>query len=150
MEQDKRINKFISDSGLCSRREADHAVRDGRVTVNGMTATVGMTVSEGTDVRIDGKRISERPSAVLIAVNKPVGIVCTSFPAEKNNIVDFVNHKERIFPIGRLDKDSEGLILMTNDGNLVNRIIRSRYAHEKEYVVTVDKTITKAFIQKMG
>jgi len=145
-----RINKFISDSGFCSRREADMDIEDGKVTVDGVVATVGMLVSGDQDIRVDGRRVTSTARTVLIAVNKPVGIVCTSEMREKDNIVDFVNYPKRIFPIGRLDKDSEGLILMTNDGDLVNRMMRARYVHEKEYIVTVHKTITKAFIEKMG
>ena len=124
-------------------------VEDRRVTVDGSAATIGMSISKDQEVCVDGKRIGSAPKMILIAVNKPKGIVCTTKDTEKNNIVNFINYKERIYPIGRLDKDSEGLILMTNDGNIVNRMMRSRYAHEKEYVVTVHRTITKAFIEKM-
>jgi 23S rRNA pseudouridine2604 synthase len=144
-----RINKFLSDSGFCSRREADRAVEDGRVTVDNVTAEKGMIVSYDQDIRIDGKKLNGRTGDVLIAVNKPKGIVCTTESDEKNNIVRFINYRERIYPIGRLDKDSEGLILMTNNGDLVNRMMRSRYGHEKEYIVTVHKPITKVFIEKM-
>jgi len=149
VSENVRINKFLSDSGVCSRRGADRMIEDRRVTVNGTVATIGMYISEGADIRVDGKRIGSAPKMILIAVNKPKGIVCTTKDTEKNNIVNFVNYKERIYPIGRLDKDSEGLILMTNDGNIVNKMMRSRYGHEKEYVVTVHKTITKTFIEKM-
>jgi len=145
-----RINKFISDSGYCSRRDADRIIKEGRVTVNGVVADVGMDVSGATDVRIDGKRLNGPVETILIAVNKPKGIVCTTDPGDKDNIVDFVSYHERIYPIGRLDKDSEGLILMTNNGDLVNRMMRSRYDHEKEYIVTVHRPITKAFIDKMS
>jgi len=145
-----RINKFLSDSGICSRREADRLIDDGRVTVNGDVATVGMLVSDDQDIRVDGKKVNGGTEMILIAVNKPKGIVCTTESSEKDNIVDFIGHRERIYPIGRLDKDSEGLILMTNDGSLVNRMMRSRYGHEKEYIVTVDRPITKAFIDKMS
>jgi len=145
-----RINKFLSDSGSCSRREADRAIDEGRVTVDGVIAEKGMTVSEDQDIRIDGKRLTGRAGMILIAVNKPKGIVCTTESKEDDNIVKFINYPERIYPIGRLDKDSEGLILMTNNGDLVNRMMRSRYGHEKEYVVTVHKPITKTFIERMG
>ena len=145
-----RINKFISDSGFCSRREADRIIEEGRVTVDGVTAVTGMTVSEEQDVRIDGKRLNTGKGTILIAVNKPKGIVCTTESKEKDNIVDFIGFRERIYPIGRLDKDSEGLILMTNNGDLVNKMMRSRYDHEKEYVVTVHKPITKTFVEKMS
>jgi len=145
-----RINKFISDSGFCSRREADRAIKEGRVTVNGIAADIGMNVSGDMDIRMDGKRLNGPTGTVLIAVNKPKGIVCTTETNEKDNIVNFINYPERIYPIGRLDKDSEGLILMTNNGDLVNRMMRSRYGHEKEYIVTVHKPITKAFIERMS
>jgi len=145
-----RINKFISDSGYCSRREADRIVKEGRVTADGVVADVGMDVSCGMNIRIDGKRISGASGTILMAVNKPKGIVCTTETKEKDNIVDLIGHPERIYPIGRLDKDSEGLILMTNDGDIVNGMMRSRYGHEKEYIVTVHKPITKTFIEKMS
>jgi 23S rRNA pseudouridine2604 synthase len=145
-----RINKFISDSGVCSRREADQDIDAGLVTVDGVKATKGMLVSEDQDVRVDGKRIIRKERTIVIAVNKPIGIVCTSHVREKDNIVDFIGHKERIFPMGRLDKDSEGLILMTNNGDIVDSAVRTRYVHEKEYTVTVHRPITKTFIEKMG
>ncbi|MCL1984532.1 MAG: 23S rRNA pseudouridine(2604) synthase RluF [Methanomassiliicoccaceae archaeon] len=145
-----RINKFISDSGFCSRREADRMIEEGRVTVDGAAAVTGMTVSGEQDIRVDNKRINSDKGTVLIAVNKPKGIVCTTESKEKDNIVDFIGFRERIYPIGRLDKDSEGLILMTNNGDLVNRMMRSRYDHEKEYVVTVHRPITRTFIDKMS
>lgn len=145
-----RINKFISETGICSRREADQWIEQGRVTVNGQPATLGTRVNESDTVYVDGKPLRARPALVYIALNKPVGITCTSEPHIKDNIVDFVGHKERIFPIGRLDKDSEGLILLTNDGDVVNDILRVENAHEKEYIVTVDKPITEAFIKGMS
>ncbi|MCL2890337.1 MAG: pseudouridine synthase [Methanomassiliicoccaceae archaeon] len=145
-----RINKFISDSGLCSRREADRILKEGRVTVDGVAADVGMHIRTGQEVLADGKKLPESGGMILIAVNKPKGIVCTTDQGDKNNIVNFIGHRERIYPIGRLDKDSEGLILMTNNGDLVNRMMRSRYGHEKEYVVTVHKPVTKAFIDRMS
>ena len=145
-----RINKFLSDSGFCSRREADVIIENGRVTVDGTAATVGMQISADQEVCVDGKRLNNDHGTVLIAVNKPKGIVCTTESSEKDNIVNFINFRERIYPIGRLDKDSEGLILMTNNGDIVNRMMRSRYGHEKEYVVTVHRPVTKTFIEKMG
>lgn len=150
MEQEKiRINKFLSDSGFCSRREADRIIAEGRVTVDGTAATTGMRVSDDQEICVDGKRLRNDAGTILIAVNKPKGIVCTTESSEKDNIVDFINFGERIYPIGRLDKDSEGLILMTNNGDLVNKMMRSRYNHEKEYVVTVHRPVTKTFIEKM-
>ncbi|RNB78209.1 23S rRNA pseudouridine(2604) synthase RluF [Brevibacillus panacihumi] len=145
-----RINKYISESGICSRRESDKWIEAKRVTINGVIAQLGSTVSEGDDVRVDGKPISTKKKAVYIALNKPVGITCTTELHVKGNIIDFVNHPERIFPIGRLDKDSQGLILLTNDGDIVNKILRAENNHDKEYIVTVDKPITPAFLQGMS
>lgn len=145
-----RINKFISETGYCSRREADKLVDSGRVTINGATAELGSQAEPGDDVRIDGKRIGEQKQHVYIALNKPVGITSTTELHIRGNIVDFVGHKERIFPIGRLDKDSEGLILLTNDGDVVNPILRSEGKHEKEYIVTVDRPITAEFVKGMS
>ncbi|MFB9330766.1 23S rRNA pseudouridine(2604) synthase RluF [Paenibacillus aurantiacus] len=145
-----RINKFISETGVCSRREADKLVESGRVTINGVVAELGSQAELGDDVRIDGKAIGEQKSHVYIALNKPVGITSTTEGHVEGNIVDFVGHRERIFPIGRLDKDSEGLILMTNDGDIVNRILRAEGKHDKEYVVTVDRPITPKFVQAMS
>lgn len=145
-----RINKFISETGFCSRREADKLVESGRVTINGALAELGSQAELGDDVRIDGKPIGEQKSHVYIALNKPVGITSTTEEHVEGNIVDFVGHRERIFPIGRLDKDSEGLILMTNDGDIVNRILRAEGKHDKEYVVTVDRPITPKFVQAMS
>ncbi|MBD2871640.1 23S rRNA pseudouridine(2604) synthase RluF [Paenibacillus arenilitoris] len=145
-----RINKFISETGYCSRREADKLVDSGRVTINGTIAQLGSQAETGDDVRIDGKRIGEQKRHVYIALNKPVGITSTTELHVKGNIVDFVGHSERIFPIGRLDKDSEGLILLTNDGDIVNPILRSEGKHEKEYVVTVDRPVTAEFLQGMA
>ncbi|WP_051286868.1 23S rRNA pseudouridine(2604) synthase RluF [Paenibacillus taiwanensis] len=145
-----RINKFISETGVCSRREADKWIEAGRVTINGQRAELGSTVEAGDDVRVNGKSIGEKKRHVYIALNKPVGITCTSEPHIRGNIVDFVNHKERIFPIGRLDKDSEGLILLTNDGDIVNKILRAEHNHDKEYIVTVNRPITSEFVQGMS
>lgn len=145
-----RINKFISETGFCSRREADKLVESRKVTINGIVAELGSQAEPGDDVRVNGRRIGERKRTVYIALNKPVGITSTTELHIKGNIVDFVGHKERIFPIGRLDKDSEGLILMTNDGDVVNPILRSEGKHEKEYIVTVDRPVTDSFLRGMG
>lgn len=145
-----RINKFISETGYCSRREADKLVESGRVTINGVVAELGSQAEHGDDVRINGKRIGEHKRHVYIALNKPTGITSTTERHIKGNIVDFVGHAERIFPIGRLDKDSEGLILLTNDGDVVNPILRSEGRHEKEYIVTVDRPINEAFVKGMS
>lgn len=146
---DTSLNKYISDSGFCSRREADKYIEDCRVTINGQDAQKGNRVKEGDDVRIDGEPIRKKKSTVYLAFNKPKGITCTTDLKDKNNIIDFVNYKTRIFPIGRLDKLSDGLIFLTNDGDIVNKILRAGNGHEKEYVVQVDKPITKEFIVRM-
>jgi 23S rRNA pseudouridine2604 synthase len=146
---DTSLNKYISDSGFCSRREADKYIEDCRVTINGQDAQKGNRVKEGDDVRIDGEPIRKKKSTVYLAFNKPKGITCTTDLKDKNNIIDFVSYKSRIFPIGRLDKLSDGLIFLTNDGDIVNKILRAGNGHEKEYVVQVDKPITKEFIVKM-
>lgn len=146
-----RINKFISETGFCSRREADKLVESGQVTINGVRAVLGSQAEEGDDVRINGRRLGDKKAKhVYIALNKPVGITSTTELHIKGNIVDFVGHPERIFPIGRLDKDSEGLILLTSDGDIVNKILRSEGRHEKEYIVTVDRPITEAFVRGMS
>ncbi|MFC5450484.1 23S rRNA pseudouridine(2604) synthase RluF [Paenibacillus aestuarii] len=145
-----RINKFISETGVCSRREADKWVEAGRVSINGVRATLGSVVDPGDDVRIDGRKIGEKKEHVYIALNKPVGITSTTEAHVKGNIVDFVGHEERIFPIGRLDKDSEGLILLTNNGDIVNQILRAENNHDKEYIVTVNKPVTPMFLQGMA
>ena len=145
-----RINKFISETGFCSRREADKLVADGKVTINGVVAELGSQAETGDDVRVNGRPIADASKHVYILLNKPVGITCTTESHVPGNIVDFVNHKERIFPIGRLDKDSEGLILLTNDGDIVNRILRAEGKHEKEYIVTVNRPITPQFLQGMA
>ncbi|MBZ9628000.1 pseudouridine synthase [Psychroflexus sp. CAK1W] len=146
-----RINKYLSQAGFCSRREADKLLEQGRVTINGEFIEMGTKVNPGDQVFVDGNLVEkETEEKVYLAVNKPKGVVCTTnSKVEKNNIVDFVNYPTRIFPIGRLDKMSEGLILMTNDGEIVNHILRARHYHDKEYLVTVDKTITDEFILKM-
>ena len=145
-----RLNKFIAETGVCSRREADKWIEAGRVMCNGATATLGTQVNEGDEVRIDGKRVGAKKKQIYIALNKPVGIVCTTEPDIKDNIVEFVGHRERIFPVGRLDKDSEGLILLTNDGDIVNEILRSENNHEKEYLVTVDRAITDLSLKMLA
>lgn len=145
-----RLNKFISETGYCSRREADKLIESGRVTVDGVKAVMGTKVKETASVKIDGKSINKVDELVYIALNKPVGITCTTEKKIRGNIVDFVNHKKRIFPIGRLDKDSQGLILLTNDGDIVNKILRAGNNHEKEYIVTVDKPIDEKFIRSMA
>lgn len=146
-----RINKYLSQAGFCSRREADKLLEQGRVTINGEYIEVGTKVNPGDQVFVDGNLVEkETEEKVYLAVNKPKGVVCTTnSKVEKNNIVDFVNYPTRVFPIGRLDKMSEGLILMTNDGEIVNHILRARHYHDKEYVVTVDQPITEEFIHKM-
>ncbi|MBJ2127181.1 23S rRNA pseudouridine(2604) synthase RluF [Flavobacterium sp. IB48] len=147
----KRLNKFIGETGYCSRREADKLIEEGRVTINGSVAEMGTKVSPDDEIRINGKLIVEKnEKLVYLAFNKPVGIECTTNLEVKNNIVDYINYPKRIFPIGRLDKASEGLIFMTNDGDIVNKILRARNNHEKEYTVTVNKPITDRFIQRMG
>lgn len=145
-----RLNKFISEHGVASRREADAWIAAGRVTVNGQPGQLGTQVRAGDHVLVDGKALPERRRAVYIALNKPRGVTCTTERDVPGNIVDFVAHRERIFPIGRLDKDSEGLILLTNDGDIVNEILRVEHGHEKEYEVTVDRPVTPAFLQMMA
>ena len=145
-----RINKFISETGFCSRREADKLVEQGRVTLNGRQAVLGDKATDGDDVRVNGKPLKSKKAGVYIAFNKPVGITCTTERHIKGNIIDYIRHQERIFPIGRLDKPSEGLIFLTSDGDIVNKILRAGNNHEKEYVVTVNKPITPDFIQKMS
>ncbi|EGT5617903.1 23S rRNA pseudouridine(2604) synthase RluF [Clostridium perfringens] len=145
-----RLNKYISETGFCSRREADKLIEQGRVKIDGVKATTGMKVSNGQSVSIDGKPLKVENELVYIALNKPVGITCTTESKIKGNIVDFINHEKRIFPIGRLDKDSQGLIFMTNDGDIVNKILRAGNNHEKEYIVTVNKPITDEFVKGMS
>ena len=151
-EHKVRINKFLSQAGFCSRREADKFILDERVTINGIIAKMGEKIDPNDDISVDGERISKKPNKkIYIILNKPKGIVCTTDSGvEKNNIIDYVNHPKRIFPIGRLDKTSEGLIFLTNDGDIVNKILRAKNKHEKEYHVTVDKPITNEFIQQMS
>ena len=146
---DISLNKYISDSGLCSRRQADKYIEECRVTINGRDADKGNRVKEGDIVKIDGESLKKKTAPVYIMLNKPKGITCTTDLKDKTNIISFVNYKTRIFPIGRLDKLSEGLIFLTNDGDIVNKILRAGNGHEKEYMVTVDKPINIAFINSM-
>lgn len=149
-----RLNKYLSDGGFCSRREADRLIDAGKVFVDGKPAMVGQRVLEGQKVTVKTKEekkvINRQEELVLIALNKPIGIECTTDKSNRNNIVDFIGYKTRIFPVGRLDKNSEGLILLTNDGNLSDKMMRGANYHEKEYIVTVDKPIDKVFVEKMG
>lgn len=147
-----RLNKYIGESGICSRRDADRYIEQGNVFINGKRASVGDQVFAGDVVKVNGQLIEPRneDDLVLIALNKPVGIVSTTEDGERDNIVDFVNHSKRVFPIGRLDKDSQGLILLTNHGDLVNKILRAGNDHEKEYIVTVNKPVTEEFIRGLG
>jgi 23S rRNA pseudouridine2604 synthase len=145
-----RLNKYISSTGFCFRKEADKLIEEGRVTVNGQKAEVGLRVTENDEIFVDGKPLQLKHEKVYIAFNKPIGITCTVEGRIKNNIVDYINHPEQIFPIGRLDKPSEGLIFLTNDGDIVNKILRAGNNHEKEYLVTVDKPISPAFIKQMS
>lgn len=149
-ENSVNLNKYISSSGICSRRAAEKFIMEGRVTINGEIAQLGNRVFEGDVVHINGKPLNTKPKTLYIAFNKPVGIVCTTDLKERKNIVDFINHPQRLFPIGRLDKPSQGLIFLTNDGDIVNKILRAGNNHEKEYIVTVKQQITSTFIQKMG
>ncbi len=146
-----RINKYLSEVGYCSRRAADTLIEQNRVTINGIVPEKGTKITENDEVRVDGMLVSvPKEKQVYLAFNKPVGIVCTTDTGvEKDNIIDFINYPKRIFPIGRLDKPSEGLIFLTNDGDIVNKILRARNHHEKEYIVTVDKPITQHFLKQM-
>lgn len=150
MQEPIRLNKYLSEAGVCSRREADRLVEEGRITVDGQKAVMGMKILPAQQILVNGKPIQKEEEKVLLAVHKPRGIECTSQQKVKNNIVRFVNYHTRIYPVGRLDKDSEGLILMTNQGELVNKMMRAGNYHEKEYIVTVDKPVTKEFIRQMA
>jgi 23S rRNA pseudouridine2604 synthase len=145
-----RLNKYISETGLCSRREADKRIEAGRVTCNGEVASLGTKVAWGDEIRVDGVPVGAKKKQVYIALNKPVGITCTTESHIEDNIIDLIAHSERIFPIGRLDKDSEGLILLTNNGDIVNEILRSENNHEKEYIVTVERPITDLALGMMS
>jgi 23S rRNA pseudouridine2604 synthase len=144
------LNKYIADTGFCSRREADKYIEQGRVTINGKTAKAGNRVKAGATVELDGESIGKKKATMYIAYHKPVGVTSTTDTKDKTNIIDAIGHRERIFPVGRLDKDSEGLIFLTNDGNIVNKILRAGNQHDKEYVVRVDKPVTAEFIQAMS
>lgn len=145
-----RINKFLSEAGVCSRREADRQIDAGNVQIDGVTATMGDRVLTGQVVTYNGQVVSKEEEMILIALNKPAGIVCTAEKREKNNVIDYINYPKRIYPIGRLDKDSEGLLLLTNNGEIVNKMMRSGNMHEKEYLVTVNKTISDSFIRGLA
>jgi len=150
MSESKSINKYIAETGICSRREADRWIEAGRVQLNGKTAKKGNRVEQNDTVLLDGQPIKSKPKAVYLAYHKPVGITSTTDLKDKTNIVDAVKYKKRIFPIGRLDKDSEGLIFLTNDGDIVNKILRAGNNHEKEYLVTVNQPISNNFMKKMA
>ena len=145
-----RLNKYLSEAGVCSRREADRLIESGIVTVNGKTAAPGMKVEDGQEVRVGKKVVKSKTEKTVLAVYKPAGIVCTEDKREKKNIIRFLNYPVRVTYAGRLDKDSEGLLIMTNDGDLINGMMRARYAHEKEYKVRVNKEVTPEFIEKMS
>ncbi|QIK54818.1 23S rRNA pseudouridine(2604) synthase RluF [Dysgonomonas sp. HDW5B] len=145
-----RLNKYISASGYCSRREADKYIENGNVTVNGKKATIGSRVLPGQKVKVNGELIENKIEPVYIAFNKPVGVVSSTNPLERDNIIEFIRHEQRIFPIGRLDKDSQGLILLTNDGDIVNKILRAGNNHKKDYIVTVNRPITSDFLTRMS
>ena len=145
-----RLNKYISETGICSRRQADQWIEQGRVSVNGVPATLGTQVQDGDLVAVDDRPVQTAAKSVYIALNKPVGITCTTERHIEGNIIDYIGHAQRIFPIGRLDKDSEGLILLTNNGDIVNELLRVENQHEKEYVVTVDHPITDEFLDGMS
>ncbi len=149
MEEEVRLNKFIADSGKCSRREADRLIEEGRVTVNGRIAETGERVTSEDTVKVDGERIVRNNETILLIFNKPPGITCTTAEDDETNVIKYLNYPKRIYPIGRLDKYSEGLLLMTNKGELVNGIMRSRYGHEKEYIVTVDRVVTEDLLRKL-
>jgi 23S rRNA pseudouridine2604 synthase len=144
------LNKYISDTGICSRREADKFIETGRVLLNGVVAIKGNRVEEGDEVLLDGKPLRKNPKRIYIAFHKPRGLTCTTDLRDKTNVISYINHPQRIFPIGRLDKDSEGLIFLTNDGDIVNKILRSRNGHEKEYIVVVDKELAPDFVKRMS
>lgn len=145
-----RLNKFIADSGYCSRREADRLIEEGKVLIDGRVGVLGDRILPGMRVSVEGHVVSGESDKVYIALNKPKGIVCTADPREPMNVVDYIGFPQRIFPVGRLDKDSEGLLLLTSDGEIVNRILRAAGGHEKEYEVMVDKNVTTEFLQKMS
>lgn len=145
-----RINKYLSEAGVCSRREADRQVELGNVTIDGVTAETGARVFNGQTVLFQGKKVLKEEEMILIAFNKPVGVVCTAEKREKNNVIDYINYPKRIYPVGRLDKDSEGLLLLTNNGDIVNKMMRSGNMHEKEYIVTVNRPVTESFLHGLA
>lgn len=145
-----RLNKYLSDAGVCSRREADRYIEAGKVKIDGEIVTVGTRVYPGQKVTVDGREAIREEEFILLAFNKPAGIVCTTTKADPDNIIDFIKYDKRIYPIGRLDKESEGLILLTNDGSIVNKILKASNYHEKEYIVTVNKPLTSDFLEKMS
>lgn len=145
-----RINKFLSEAGVCSRREADRQIEAGNVTIDGVVATTGSKVLSGQTVCYMGKPVTKEEEMILLAFHKPVGIVCTAEKREKNNVIDYINYPKRIYPVGRLDKDSEGLLLLTNNGEIVNKMMRSGNMHEKEYIVTVNKPVTDTFLRGLS
>jgi 23S rRNA pseudouridine2604 synthase len=145
-----RINKYLSEAGVCSRREADRQIAAGKVTIDGIAAQTGTKVLPGQVVCIDGREVHKEEEQILIALNKPAGIVCTAEKREKNNVIDYLHYPKRIYPVGRLDKDSEGLLLLTNNGEIVNKIMRAGNMHEKEYFVTVNKSVTESFLRGMA
>lgn len=146
----KRLNKAISETGFCSRREADRMIEAGKVKVNGTVAGLGVQVTPTDKIEVEGKLITKEVEDIYLAFNKPVGIICTTDTSIRNNIIDYINFPERIFPIGRLDKPSEGLIFLTNDGDIVNKVLRSGNNHEKEYIVSVNRKITQSFVRQMS
>lgn len=148
--EERRINKYLADSGYCSRREADRLIEAGRVRINGTAADLGMKVREGDRIEVDGRPMDGAGEKVYLLLNKPRGIVCTADPREPNNVVDYLNYPVRVYPVGRLDKDSEGLLLLTSDGDIVNRLLRAAGGHEKEYQVRVDRPVTAEFLRRMG
>ncbi|MBE5807253.1 MAG: pseudouridine synthase [Clostridiales bacterium] len=149
-ESERRINKYLADSGYCSRREADRLIAEGRVTLDGRVAVLGDRVARGARVEVDGRPLDGAGEKVYILLNKPRGIVCTADPREPANVVDYLGYPVRVYPVGRLDKDSEGLLLLTSDGDIVNRVLRAAEGHEKEYEVAVDRPVTAAFLEKMA
>ncbi len=150
MSEGTRLNKYISEAGVASRRAADKLIEEGKVTINGKPAVVGDKVYDDDIVAVNGKRIEKVEEDIILVFNKPRGITCTSNPEDKDNVIDFIGYPKRIYSVGRLDKDSQGLLLMTNNGELANRIMRSRGEHEKEYIVTVDRQVTKEFVKGMS
>ena len=144
------LNKFVADTGVCSRREADRWIEAGRLTINGTVAVKGNRVEPGDRVLLDGRPVGEQPERIYLAFNKPAGVTCTTDSRDPDNIIDYIGYPERIFPVGRLDKASTGLIFLTNDGDVVNDVLRAEHEHEKEYIVTVDRPIDEHFVRRMG